>query len=183
MLWISCGQHGLAGCVSPGWGLMPATARSRRFCGRWTMTKRCSLPTCTARRGCGRKSRSSRCRADRRGRAGVRQGGGHRTVLSRSNSWRAAFVRRIGRALFCATARAVRCALMSPAGGSGCGMVRKPPRCWHLIARREVGSPKDQVQPEQRSGRDATVALGPDAGAALLARTRLRGCQGGVRYG
>ncbi len=35
---------------------------------------------------------------------------------------------REGRLLSCATARAVRCAWMSPAGGSGCGTVRKPIR-------------------------------------------------------
>src|SRR6266404_1324933 len=109
-------------------GVVPATARNQPFCGRWMMNRWCSLPMCSARKRCGCSGPRSRCRPDGRDRVGPRRNGGARPVASRRRTWSEAFAPKTGHAWFCATAPAVRCGWMSPVGGSGCGMARKPNR-------------------------------------------------------
>ena len=71
------------------------------------------------------------------------QATGRRQNPSRWSSWSAGSAPRTGPAASCATAPVVPCRSTSRTGGSGLwdGEEAKA-RCWHLIVRREVGSPR-----------------------------------------
>ena len=151
MRWTSCGRRDPGACGSPGWASMPAMERSRRSCGHWMMRERCLSPTSTRRNLYGRRRQVCMFRRQNPVEDARRRSRRRRRNRSRWKTWSRGSATRTGRAACCATARAGRCRLIlgsSPRTSLARRRVwvwdgeEAAARCWHLVVRREVGSPK-----------------------------------------
>ena len=143
MRWISCARRGPAGCGSPGSASMPVTARNPPSCGRWTTRTRCSSPTCIAPNGSGPSRRVCTFppRRPGRGRPAKKQQASAAPVTVESLV--SGFVREdwTRRILRDSTRGPLRVDIAHRRVWVWDGE-EAAARCWHLIVRREVGSPK-----------------------------------------